>query len=330
MRSALSLLAALLAQSLAAQSPPATVELSADSVSIAEVFELRLRVDVPPGSAVYFSDTLAATADVESFAPVEWRAERASDGEAATLLLTYALIPFGDGEIALPAPEIVIAPVSSADAGEALPGGSVVAEWADAPRASGRTIRRVDVSDQSIWVHPVRFGGALGAGVSPRGPDDVLGNSWSWPSIALVGFFSSVLAAAGVTTTRQWRDRRRTALAGVRAGPTPREEARHAALAAIELLIAGGPYSPDREREVYRSSSDVVRGFAARIASDWVPGLTSTELMTRFEGTPAASTELARAMALAERVKFGRLRTGSEALQAHLAELRTWLSESRS
>src|SRR5688572_5742723 len=122
---------------LAAQSPPVALELSADTVSLAEVFELRLRVEVPPGSAVYFSDTVPTTPDVESFAPVQWRAERASDGESATLLLTYALIPFGDGDVALPTPEIVIAPAASADGGEALPGGSLVADWAEAPRATG-------------------------------------------------------------------------------------------------------------------------------------------------------------------------------------------------
>jgi hypothetical protein len=310
-----------------AQDAPLRVELTADSVELAEVFDLVVHVAVPSGSAVYFPDTLPTTAAIESFAPVEWRSERAADG--ATVQLTYALIPFGEGDVALPTPEIVLAPVAAAAGGEALPGGSVVAAWADLPRATGRAVRRVDMPESSVWIHPVRFGGALGDGVSPRGPDDVLGTSWSWPSVALVGFFSSVLAAAGVTQSRRWLDGRRST-SSTAGGPSTVEQARRAALAAIERLIAEGPYAEDREKSVYAASSDVVRGYAARIATDWVPGLTSTELMQRFEGTAAGSAELAQAMAVAERVKFGRLHTGSDALGAHLTELRSWLSEARS
>jgi len=311
-----------------AQAASLQIELSADSVDLAEVFDLVVHVGVPAGSAVYFPDTLPTVAEIESFAPVEWRAERT--GDSATLQLTYALIPFGEGDIAVPTPEIVIAPVTAAEQGEALPGGSLVADWADVPRATGRTVRRVDVPQQSIWIHPARFGGALGDGVSPRGPDDVLGTSWSWPSVALVGFFSSILAAAGVTQSRRWLDERASRIAAAAGGPSTVEEARRAALAAIERLIADAPHATAREKAVYAASSDVVRAYAARLAPDWVPGLTSTELMRRFEGTAAGEADVARAMAVAERVKFGRLRTGSDALGSHLSELRIWLSEARS
>lgn len=332
MRTALALLLALVAllgtSMLAAQVPPASVELSADSVSLAEVFELRLRVEVPPGSAVYAPDTVPATNDFESFAPVRWSADRSPGGEGATLLLTYALIPFGYGDLALPTPEIILAPVASADGGESIPGGSLVAAGAEPPRAAGRDIGPVVVPEQSIWVHPVWFGGALGDGVSPRGPDDVLGTSWSWPSVVLIGFFSSVLAAAGVTTARRWLGRRGGAPLDS-AGSSAPEEARRAAVAAIDRLMAEGAFAPDREKPVYAESSNIVRGYAATLATDWVPGLTSTELMTCLD--PAAGVDgLTHAMSVAERVKFGRLRTGSDALTAHLLELRRWLSEARS
>jgi hypothetical protein len=325
------LLVALGAPALAAeaQEAPVRVELSADTVDMAEVFDLVVHVDVPSASAVYFPDTLPTVAEVESFAPVAWRAERAGEG-SATLHLTYALIPFGNGDVSVPTPEIVIAPVSAAEDGDALPGGSLVADWADVPRATGRTVRRIVVPEPSVWIHAVRFGGALGDGVSPRGPDDVLGTSWSWPSVVLVGFFSSILAAAGVTTSRRWLGGRGSGKPIAAGGPSTVDEARRAARAAIERLIAEAPYRADREKAVYATSSDIVRGYAARIAHDWVPGLTSTELMQRFEGTAAGSMELARAMAVAERVKFGRHSTGSDALGAHLSELRDWLSEARS
>jgi hypothetical protein len=224
----------------------------------------------------------------------------------------------------------VIAPVAAAEGGETLPGGSLVADWADVPRATGRTVRRVDVPESSVWIHPTRFGGALGDGVQPRGPDDVLGTSWSWPSVVLVGFFSSILAAAGVTQSRQWLSARGARTSSTAAGLSTTEEARRAALAAIERLIAEGPQPADREKTVYAASSDIVRGYAARLATDWVPGLTSTELMQRVAGAATNSAEVTRAMAVAERVKFGRLRTGGDALSAHLSELRSWLSGARS
>jgi hypothetical protein len=312
------------ATALAAQSPSASVELSEDTVAVAEVFELRLRFHVPPGSAVFFADTLAATADVESFAPVEWSAERADGGEGATVVLTYRLIPFGNRDVALPTPDVIIGPASSADAGEDLPGGSVVGEWADAPRATGRAVQRLDVPEQRVWVDAVQFGDDFGSN-SPMGPDDVLGTSWSWPNVILLGFFSSVLATAGVTTSRRWLLARRMAQPAAGSPPSTTEEARRAALAEIERLLAAGPYDGEREKPVYTASSDVVRGYAARLTTDWVPGLTSSELMSRFERAESADARLAETMALAERVKFGRLRTGSGTLEAHLGTLRDWL-----
>jgi hypothetical protein len=314
--------------SVAAQDVPAQVELTADSVDIAQVFDLVVHVAVPSGSAVYFPDTLPTMAAIESFAPVEWRAERA--GAGAMLHLSYAMIPFGEGDVAVPSPEIVIAPLAAAEGGETLPGGSVVADWAAVPRATGRTVRRVAVPESTVWIHPARFGGALGDGVQPRGPDDVLGTSWSWPSVVLVGFFSSILAAAGVTQSRQWLEARGARTSATAVGLSTTEEARRAALAAIERLIAEGPHAAEREKPVYAASSDIVRAYAARLATDWVPGLTSTELVHRVAASATGGVELTRAMAVAERVKFGRLRTGSDALAAHLSELRSWLSEARS
>jgi hypothetical protein len=312
------------ATALAAQSPSVSVELSADTVAVAEVFELRLRFDVPPGSAVYFADTLSATTDVESFAPVEWSAQRADGNEGAVMVLTYRLIPFGNRDVALPTPDVVIGPVGPATAGEDLPGGSIVAEWADAPPVTGRAVRRLDVPEQRIWIDGVQFGDDF-AGNSPKGPDDVLGTSWSWPNVALIGFFSSILATAGVTTSRRWLLARRTTPSGAGSAPSTTDEARRAALAEIERLLAAGPYEAEREKPVYAASSDVLRGYAARLASDWVPGLTSSELMSRFARAGSADARLAETMALAERVKFGRLRTGSGVLEAHLGTLRDWL-----
>ena len=66
--------------STAAQSPEPVAVLSADSVEMAEVFELRVEVPVPGGSMVYFPATVPSTGDVESFTAVEWRARRRANG----------------------------------------------------------------------------------------------------------------------------------------------------------------------------------------------------------------------------------------------------------
>jgi hypothetical protein len=57
---------------------------------------------------VYFPDTIPATADVESFGPAEWSAEREDGG--ATLEVTYPLIPFGNSNILVPPFDIVVGP----------------------------------------------------------------------------------------------------------------------------------------------------------------------------------------------------------------------------
>ena len=309
---------------LAGQSTVVSVDLSADSVEMAEVFELRVRFDVPPASTVYFSDTIPATGDVESFSPVTWRADRAAEGEGATVVLTYPLMSFGEGSVAVPTPVVMIGPAGDAE-GEGIPGGSVVGEWSDAPAAGGRRFLRIAVPEPRAWIAPVQSEADVLAGAPPRGPDDVLGTSWSWPHVVLVGFFSSILAAAGHTKAREWLGNRKPA-APTRS-PSSSEEARRVALAEIERLIAEAPYGVDGEKGAYAASSDALRGYVAQLAPGWVPGLTSTEMMAPYASEAEALT---RAMATAERVKFGRHRTGEVALRTHLTALRDWLREPRS
>jgi hypothetical protein len=311
---------------LAAQSDAdASAELSADTVGMAEVFGLRVRVPVPAGSAVFFPDTLASSADLESYAPVEWRAERAA-GDGAVIILTYPLIPFGSGNISVPGLEVVVGPAELAAEGERVPGGSRVGAWADAPRGTVASIHRARVSDRTIRVHPVQSSEDILAGVSPRGPNDVVGPSWSWPAVTLLALFSSTLVGAGVTTTREWLARRTRPTATHVGQPFTLEAARLAALAELETLIATGPHAGDRVPAVYQASSGIVRGYAERLDPDWGPDLTSSELMGRLRGGAGASDALVEAMATAEAVKFGRLRPGGAATESHLRTLRAWLS----
>ena len=311
---------------LTAQSPTISAELTADSVEKAEIFELIVHVDVPPGSAVYFPDTVAASPNVESFESVEWRAELDGSREGAAVTLRYPLIPFGEGTIQVAGVDVIIAPAASAGdgAGDEIPGDSRIGSWEQAPGPSSR-IQRLRSEELSVWVAPVQTEEELAQGAMPRGPDDVIGFGWSWPNVVLIGLFTSALAAAGATTTKDWIARRRSN-APIATAVTTAEAARLAALGEIDRLLAGGPFGGDEERDLYQASSDVIRRYVERLDPTWGPELTSTELMGRLGEVDSASSTVARELRTAERVKFGRARTGESAVRSYLQTLRSWLS----
>lgn len=307
-------------ESMAAQSREVTLTLSSDSVRVAEVFDLVVAVPVPPGSVVYFPDTLPATADVESHGPVEWRARR-SGGEAR-LELTYPLMPFGMGTIALPRVDLIVQPLVRDVEGERIPGGSVVGAWSEAPGSSryARTVRG------AVWVEPVYTSEDVAAGMSPRPPADVLGLGWSWPSLLLILVFSSVLGGVVVGTTREWLSTRSTGVRDEAPGPLSIAETRRRTINELERLRAAGPYPPDRAFDLYGRSSRLVRTYAQRLGVDWGPELTVTELSDRLDAAGRATPELLAEMQRAEAVKFGRVRPDASTTEEHLAALLVWLS----
>lgn len=308
--------------SIAAQNPEPVAVLSADSVEMAEVFELRVEVPVPGGSMVYFPATVPSTGDVESFAPVEWRARRGPNG-GATIELRYALIPFGMGNIALPPVDVIMMPLEDEADGQGIPGGSIVGVWEERQQ----TVRYTrSITPPMIWVEPVYSSDDVVAGMSPRGPGDVVGFSWSWPSMALLLLFSTVTIGAVVTTTRGWLAARAEPAPIPPPGPTTLDEAREQAIAELDRLLAAGPYPAERAHEIYEESSGIVRGYVERLDPAWGPELTSTELMGRLKGRSPEGAVFAAEMRTAEAVKFGRLRPPAEPTAEHLTVLRAWLA----
>ncbi len=309
--------------SLAAQSSEPVAVLSADSVEMAEVFELRMEVPVPTGSTVYFPATVPVTGYVESFTPVDWQARRGPDG-GATIELRYALMPFGMGNIAIPPIDVITMPREDGVDGQDIPGGSIVGVWEERQP----TLRYTrSVTPPTIWVEPVYSSDDVVAGMSPRGPDDVVGFSWSWPSMGLILLFSTVIGGAVVTTTREWLAVRGEPGAGPLPRHIPLDEARTQALTEIDRLMAAGPHPAERAHELYEESSGIVRWYIERLDSEWGPELTSTELMDRLKGRSPAGAVLAAEMHNAEAVKFGRLRPHAEPTAAHLTVLRSWLAD---
>jgi hypothetical protein len=308
-----------------AQSPQPIAVLSADSVEMAEVFELRVEVPVPGGHMVYFPPTVPSTGDVESFTPVDWRARRGPNG-GATIELRYALIPFGMGNIALPPIDVITMPLEDEADGEDIPGGSIVGVWEERQEAIRYTR---SITPPTIWVEPVYSSDDVVAGMSPRGPDDVVGFSWSWPSVALLLLFSTVTGGAVVTTTREWLANRAEPAPLPPPGPTTLEEARNQALTEFDRLLASGPYPAERAHELYGESSGIVRGYVERLDPEWGPELTSTELMDKLKGRSPEGAVLAAEIRNAEAVKFGRLRPHAEPTAEHLTVLRAWVAGRR-
>jgi hypothetical protein len=289
---------------------------------MAEVFELRVEVPVPAGSLVFFPDSVPSTDDVESFTPVEWRARRGPDG-SAIVELTYALMPFGTGTIVLPPVDVITMPRGERIDGQAIPGGSVVGAWEMRQPALGSTR---SITPPMVWVEPVYSMDDVVSGMSPRGPEDVLGFSWSWPSVVLVLLFSTVIGGAVVTTTREWLANRPDTRPIPPAGGTNLDQARRQAITELDRLVASGPYPAERAYALYQASSGIVRGYAERLDPEWGPELTSSELMSELRSRSLEDGSLAAEMHRAEAVKFGLLRPGSDPTSVHLTVLRDWLA----
>jgi hypothetical protein len=174
-------------------------------------------------------------------------------------------------------------------------------------------------------VEPVYSTDDVVRGLSPRGSGDVVGFSWSWPSVVLLLLFSTVIGGVVVTTTREWLAGRAEPAPVLPPGPTSLDEARKQALTALDRLLAAGPHPAERAHELYEESSGIVRGYVERLDPGWGPELTSTELMDRLRGRSPEGAVLEPEMRTAEAVKFGRLRPQAEPTATHLTVLRAWL-----
>jgi hypothetical protein len=309
----------------AAQSFQAT--LSRDTVPMGEVFELLVRVPVPPGSAVYFPDTLARTEALESHAPVTWQAEATATG-GATLTLTYPVIAWGAGGIPVPGFDVFVAPASAPPPGAAtIPGGSHVGAWSDAPARGAVYVPPLRVPRRGVWVNPVFSEEQLEVGVEPMPAADVVGGSWHLPSVVLGLLFTGALLALGLRAWGRAAGGEGRALGDV--AWTPSTSRRHA-LEQLDRLLAEKLHSAGRTHELYTRSSGIVRTFVGRIDPALGSDLTSSELVGRLRGRTNGrlGDALFREMGAAEVVKFGRARPGEGEAESHIRSLRAWIADS--
>jgi hypothetical protein len=320
---------AVVCPALAAQST-FQARLTADTVDVGELFELLVRVPVPAGSVVYFPDTVATTEVLESHAPVRWTADPEPAG-GAMLTLTYPVMAYGAGMVAVPGFDVFVSPSGGVGDGAPLPGGSVVGAWDAAPVSGPAYIRPLRVPRRGVWVTPVFTPEQVEAGIEPMPSADVVGSSWHWPSVAAGLLFAGLLVAVVVRTARAWmgpRARGRGAFGGARWTP---EAARQHALAELDRLLEEGLHARSGTLELYTRSSGVVRHYVKRLKPEYGADLTSSELMSRLKGHATnghGGAPLFEQMRTAEVVKFGRLRPEDREAEAHVRSLRAWVERS--
>lgn len=169
-------------------------------------------------------------------------------------------------------------------------------------------------------------GGGQGpaASSSPRPPADVLGGEWSVWLVGAAAVVAVAVAGAAAVAYRRWVEGRSTRPSDV--GPAlPREEA----LRELERIRALEWHRNGRMADFYAATTDVLRGFAARIEPGWSTALTSRELLARMEGRWGRDSlsGLAPAVETAERVKFGGERPPPESAEHDWQRVRDWVRE---
>lgn len=300
--------------------------LSADTIPLGYTVELRISVPVPAGSTVYVPGTLPPTASLESHGAMTWSAEPAPDG--AVLTLTYPLLALGVGRVQVPGVDILVRPGRVAG-GTALPGGSVIGAWDEAPtpNAAANVLARIPPREMRV-ASLFELDGVVG-GVGPMPAADVVGPSLGRVPIALLGASGLILIGVlAMALRRLWSRSGRARADG--SAPVSIESGRRAALKALDDLLALDLHGKGRIRDFYTRTSEIVRRYVELFEPRWGPNLTSTELMRELEARASgeAVTTLSAEMGHAEIVKFGQPRSDAALAEAHWRKVRDWVQGS--
>lgn len=307
--------------------PRPTVDLSADTVGLGDVVELRVGLRVPPGRTIYFPDSLDAIGGLERFRPVAWEAEPA-DGGVTNVTLTYPLIAFEVGIGMIPGFDVFVGPPSAS--AEPMPGGSSVGAWSDL--VEDADYERAVVSPQRVWVAPLLTVDDVTGGLEPKPAADVAGSSWDWSSVVPILLLSTGLLFASAVAARSWVVGRREEESTGPGTPLDSTEAlRLQTLRELKRLLELGLHTHGRMDEFYTRSSEIVRRYVESLDASWGPNLTCIELMTKLERRGSGSAPaLALAMRGSEVVKFGRLRPDAREAEEYWRELWAWTNGAES
>ena len=308
-----------------------SLTLSHDTVGIGDLVDLSFVLDMAPGILVFVPDSLDSS-DFESFAPVRWSSTATADGDTR-LTVTYPLIAFQVGGIAVPEFPIFAARRSEAVSAGFANEGDLVGSWSSfrAEPSRAPSARMLIIPPQPLWVASVLEIEDASNGVQPRPVADVVGGERHWPATLLVMFFGVLFTWIATTSAH-------AAWVAYRNRPVPPPDPRLAALAAFDALLEESPHRGGDIRGFYTRASDITRRFVEVLDQRWGPASTSTELMTELEGAVRrpdfASTPevgpLTGVMEHAEAVKFGGDRPKADEAEWELSAVRSWVEGTQS
>lgn len=263
-----------------------------DTAHVGDVVRAAIRVDLPPGHAATFPDSLPIAGDVENAGRMSRVSRPLPDGGSEVTAI-YPLTPWRPGELELP--DI-----------------AVVVEGPDGTRALQATFKAMTV--RSVLPPDT-------AGIEPQPPKDVLGPSRVvWPYIAAL-----VAALAALAAFLYWYRKRRRPLRleEGRAVP-PRERA----LEALETIRAIGLVEAGELKEFYGRTTTAVRAFLEEINPEWSGDLTTHELIDRMRATLDTEPDpaLVRLLQAADLVKFANRRPNPAEAFGEWEGFRTWVA----
>ena len=184
------------------------------TITVGDVFQAAIRIELPGGTAVAFADSLALPADVETAGRRVIQVDTTAEGRIA-FTAAYPLTAWRPGDVTLPATRVVVRP----------PPGD---------RPQQQTTQRDDtisVTFPAFDIESVLPGDTTG--IEPKPAKDVLGaNRVWWPFLVAGAVLLALLVSLYV-----WRKRRRPALV---VAPTAVVPPRERALAALEAARASG------------------------------------------------------------------------------------------
>ena len=266
------------------------VALTADTVTVGDMFSAALRVVVPDGYSVEFPDSLGLGPELEIAGRQHETSAVVPGGTEVTMV--YPMTAWRPGEHVLPALTVrLVGPDGIRDA--SVPLGVV-------------NVRSVLPPDT--------------AGVQPRPPRDVLGAErllWPWVVAALL----ALLVATGLIAWWRWRSR-----AGSRepvSAMTPRDRA----LAALDRARALGLLEAGEFKTFYSMTSEAVRHFLASSDPAWGVDRTTSELVAILSESFDADdlVRVREALIRADLVKFARHRPEMGEALAEWQAIRDWV-----
>ncbi len=302
------------------------IALSHDTVGIGDLVDLSFVIDLAPGTIVFVPDSLDSS-DFESFESVRWTSQDGPDG-AVRLTVTYPLIAFQVGGIAVPEFPIFAARGSEARSAGFASDGDLVGRWSAFRAEPGEapSARMLMIPPQPLWVASVLEIEDASNGVQPRPVADVVGGERHWPATILALLFGLLFTGILITSAH-------AAWVAIRDRPAPPPDPRLAALAALDALLEEGSHRGGDVRGFYTRASDITRRFVELFDQRWGPARTSTELMNdlgtavrRPDFAPIPDVDpLTGVMEHAEQVKFGGDRPDADEAERELDAVRRWV-----